>query len=45
MTEENVKKIGFFKRIYLSVKEFEQYVILASENISVAIKYLLKYIL
>lgn len=45
MTEENVKKIGFFKRIYLSVKEFEQYVMLASENISVAIKYLLKFML
>lgn len=45
MAEENVKKIGFFKRIFLSVKEFEQYVILASENISVAIKYLLKLML
>jgi hypothetical protein len=45
MTEENVKKIGFFKRIYLSVKEFEKYVMLASENISVAIKYLLKLML
>ena len=45
MTEENVKKIGFFKRIYLSVKEFEKYVIIASENISVAIKYLLKLML
>jgi len=45
MAEENVKKIGFFKRIFLSIKEFEQYVILASENISVAIKYLLKLML
>lgn len=45
MAEENVKKIGFFKRIFFSVKEFEQYVILASENISVAIKYLLKLML
>ena len=45
MSEENVKKIGFFKRIYLSVREFEQYVMLASENISVAIKYLLKFML
>lgn len=45
MAEENVKKIGFFKRIFLSVKEFEQYVMLASENISVAIKYLLKLML
>ena len=26
MAEENVKKIGFFKRIFLSIKEFEQYV-------------------
>lgn len=45
MAEENVKKIGFFKRIFLSVKEFEQYVMLASENMSVAIKYLLKLML
>lgn len=45
MAEENVKKIGFFKRIFLSIKEFEQYVILASENISVAVKYLLKLML
>lgn len=45
MAEENVKRIGFFKRIFLSVKEFEQYIILASEDVSVAIKYLLKLML
>lgn len=45
MTQENIKKIGFFKRIYLAIKEFEQYGIFASEKLSVAIKYLLKIIL
>ncbi|MBO5478151.1 MAG: DUF1189 domain-containing protein [Clostridia bacterium] len=41
MTEENGKKIGFFKRIYLSIKEFEQYGVFAAEKLSVSIKYLL----
>lgn len=42
MTEE---KIGFFKRVYLAIKEFEQYAIFAAENLSIAIKYLLKIML
>jgi hypothetical protein len=44
MTEEN-QKIGFFKRVFLAIKEFEQYGIFAAENIWVAIKYLLKIML
>lgn len=42
MTEE---KIGFFKRIYLAIKEFEFYGIFAAEKLSVAIRYLLAIIL
>lgn len=42
MTEE---KIGFFKRIYLAIKEFDFYGIFAAEKLSVAIKYLLGIIL
>jgi len=45
MTEENVKKIGFFRRIYLAIKEFEHYGIFAAESIGTAIKYLLGIIL
>lgn len=42
MTEENVKKTGFFKKIYLAIKDFEHYGIFAAENLWTAIKYLLK---
>lgn len=42
MTEENVKKTGFFKKIYLAIKDFEHYGIFAAENSWTAIKYLLK---
>ncbi len=42
MTKENKDKIGFFKRMYLAIKEFEQYGIFAAEDVGTAIKYLLK---
>lgn len=42
MTEE---KIGFLKRIYLAIKEFDFYGIFAAEKLSVSIKYLLGIIL
>lgn len=45
MAKENKEKIGFFKRIFLAVKEFEQYGIFAAEDVSVSIKYLLKIML
>ena len=41
MTKENVKT-GFFKKIYLAIKDFEHYGIFAAENLWTAIKYLLK---
>lgn len=45
MLQESTKKINFFKRMFLAIKEFEQYGIFASENLLVAIKYLLKIVL
>ncbi len=42
MTEENVKKTSFFKKMYLAIKDFEHYGIFAAENLWIAIKYLLK---
>lgn len=45
MTKENKEKVGFFKRAYLAMKDFEQYGIFGAENISIAIKYLLKMML
>lgn len=42
MTEE---KISFFKRFITSIKDFEKYQVFAVENISTAIKYLLKIML
>lgn len=45
MTKENIEKVGFFKRVYLAIKDFEQYDIFGAENISTAIKYLLKIML
>jgi hypothetical protein len=45
MTEEKTKKIGFFKRIFLAISDFEEYEYFASEDIRVAIKYLLKIML
>lgn len=39
MTEE---KMGFFKRIITSIKDFDKYQIFATENIRIAIKYLFK---
>ena len=38
MIEENVKKVSFFKRIFLAIKEFEQYGNFAAENLSVAVR-------
>lgn len=40
MTQD--KKMGFFTRIITSIKDFDKYQIFAIENISIAIKYLLK---
>lgn len=45
MTKENKEKVGFFKRIYLAVRDFEQYGIFGAENVTTAIKYLLKIML
>jgi hypothetical protein len=45
MTEEEVKKIGFFKKMFLAIKDFDLYGVLAAENIWEAIKYLLKLML
>lgn len=43
MTQD--KKMGFFTRIITSIKDFDKYQIFATENISVAIKYLIKIML
>ncbi len=40
MSDENVKKMNFFNRVIISIKDFEKYVILASERIRTAISYL-----
>lgn len=45
MTKENIEKVGFFKRVYLAIKDFEQYGIFGAESILTAIKYLLKIML
>lgn len=45
MTQENVEKIGFFKRVWLAITDFDKYGVLAAENMSVAVMYLLKIIL
>lgn len=45
MTKEDNMKVGFFKRIYLAVTDFERYGIFGAESISTAIKYLLKIML
>lgn len=45
MAEDKNKKIGFFRRILISIKDFEQYQIFAVENIGKAVKYLLKLML
>ena len=39
MQNEN---IGFFKKVIMSVKDFDKYLIFATEKISQALKYLLK---
>lgn len=40
MSEENTKKMNFFNRVIISIKDFEKYVILASEKTRTAIAYL-----
>lgn len=40
MTEENTKKMNFFKRVITSIKDFDKYQIFAVERLGVAIKYL-----
>lgn len=45
MTEDNKEKTGFFKRVIMAIKDFEHYGIFASENLGVALKYLLMIVL
>lgn len=40
MSEENTKKMNFFKRVITSIKDFDKYQIFAVEKLGVAIKYL-----
>lgn len=40
MSDENVKKMNFFNRVIISIKDFEKYVILASEKTRTTISYL-----
>ena len=42
MMKENEKKISFFKKLIISIKDIEKYPELASENWSVVLAYLLK---
>lgn len=45
MCGENNEKLGFFKRVYLAITDFDKYGLFASESIGTAIGYLLKIIL
>lgn len=45
MTKENNEKVSFLKRAYLAIKDFEYYGVFGAENVSTAIKYLLKIML
>ncbi len=40
MSEENLKNMNFFTRIITSIKDFDKYVIFATEKTSKAIAYL-----
>lgn len=40
MSEENTKKMNFFKRVITSIKDFDKYQIFAIEKLGVAIRYL-----
>lgn len=40
MSDENTKKMNFFKRVTTSIKDFDKYQIFAVEKLGVAIKYL-----
>lgn len=40
MSEENTKKMNFFRRVITSIKDFDKYQIFAVEKLGVAIKYL-----
>lgn len=40
MTDENEKKLNFFNRLIISIKDFEKYIIFASEKTKTAVAYL-----
>ena len=43
--KENGEKLNFWKRIWISIKDFDRYQELASEKVSVAVGYLMKLVL
>lgn len=45
MTEENMEKIGFIKKVLMSIKDFESYIFFAAEDVKKSIIYLLQIML